>query len=169
MAANAELSPSGHELRFVWRQRDSEVERDAIHFWRRLNILPPDVTPEERAKELIAAAYKDGRLVGVTTGVPQRLDFLRAEFVMIRGAVDPDHRRGHAGIELALFLRRQMERWAADHPQERIGGLAAIIESPELIERQRQPHWPQTGFSLVGYTPDGRQVRVSWFEHFHLD
>ena len=42
-----------------------QIERDAVDFWRRLGNLPPDVAPEQRARELTAVAYKDGRIVGV--------------------------------------------------------------------------------------------------------
>jgi len=37
----------------------------------------------------------------------------------------------------------------------------------------RVPVWPNApglnGLVLVGYTPAGQQVRVSWFEHARLD
>ena len=50
--------PPGIEVRIAWRRDDPEIERDAIDFWRRLGNLPADVTPEERAKEIVLAAYR---------------------------------------------------------------------------------------------------------------
>ncbi len=157
------------ELRPAWRRDDARIEADAIDFWRRLAILPGKVLPEARAKELVAAAYKDGRLVGVTTATLDRLEFLRARLAMLRGAVDPEFRRSRAGFALALYSRDLIERWSYDHPDERVAGLGAIVESPDLVARQREPFWPQTRLGLVGYTKDGRQIRVSWFEDFRLD
>jgi hypothetical protein len=58
---------------------------------------------------------------------------------------------------------------AQEHPEERVLGLGAVIESPDLAERARQPFWPQTRMGLVGYTPEGRQIRVAWFAHARLD
>ena len=157
------------ELRSAWRRGDEAIEADAIAFWRRLAILPANVAPETRAKELVAVAYKDGRLVGVTTAALTRLEFLRARFAMIRAAVDPDYRRSRAAFALAVYSRDLIERWSCEHRHERVAGLGAIVESPDLVARQREPFWPQTRFGLVGYTKDGRQIRVSWFEDFRVD
>ena len=88
---------------------------------------------------------------------------------MLRGAVDPAFRRSRAGTALAVYSRALLGRWSYDHPHERVAGLGGSVESPDLIARQREPVWPQTGFVLVGYTREGRQIRVSWFEDFRLD
>ena len=62
-----------------------------------------------------------------------------------------------------------LERWSRDNPHERLGGLGAIVESPQLAERGKQPYWPETRFILAGFLPDGRQLRISWFEDFRVD
>jgi GNAT superfamily N-acetyltransferase len=160
---------AGFDLRPAWRLDDRRIEEDAVAFWRRLDILPPDVAPEQRARELVAVAYKNGRIVGVTTAALGRLEIVRARLAMLRGAVDPDHRRGRVGSALLIYTRELIERWSMDHPDERVAGLGAIIESPDLIARQKEPFWPMTRFGIVGYMPDGRQIRVSWFEDFRLD
>lgn len=160
---------AGYDLRPAWRLGDSRIEADAIAFWRRLDILPGNVKPEERARELAAAAYKDGRIVGVTTAALARLEQVRARFAMLRGAVDPEHRRSRVGFALAFYTRELIERWSMDNPEERVAGLGAVIESPDLVALQKQPFWPMSRFCLIGFTPEGRQVRVSWFEHFRLD
>ena len=157
------------DLRPAWRRGDQTIETDAIEFWSRLGILPVGVEPRARAKELVAVAYKEDRLVAVTTATLKRLDFLRARFAMLRGAVDPAHRRTRAGWALLLYTRELMERWSYDHPEERVAGLAAVVEAPELVALERQPFWPTSRFGLVGYTEAGRQIRVSWFEQFRLD
>ena len=168
-ASLPDLPTDEFDLRPAWRLRDPDIERDAIAFWRKLAILPADVSPEDRARELVAAAYKDDTLVGVSTATLNRLDFLRARFAMIRAAVDPEFRRSRAAFALAVYTRHLLERWSYEHPEERVAGLGAIIESPDLVARQKEPYWPQTRFGLVGYTKDGRQIRVSWFESFRLD
>ena len=164
----SEMAP-GYDIRPAWRLDDARIEADAIAFWRRLDILPADVRPEERARELGAVAYKDGRIVGVTTAGIARLEQVRARLAMLRGAVDPEHRRTHVGQALALYTRELVERWSMEHPEEKVGGLGAIVESPDLVARQKQPFWPMSRFGLVGFTPDGRQIRVSWFVDFRLD
>ena len=171
MALTSSIPPLGDEFEFrpAWLRRDAAIEADAIHFWQRLGILPPGVAPEDRARELVAAAYKDGRLVAVATAALARLEFLRARFAMLRAAVDPEHRRGRAAFGLALHCRALLESWSQAHPEERVAGIGAIIEAPELVARQKEPYWPTTQLGLVGYTAAGRQIRVSWFDGFRLD
>ena len=157
------------DYRPAWRLEDPSIEADALAFWERLGLLPGSVDPLARAKELVAVAYRKGELVAVATATLQRLEFLRARFAMLRAAVDPAWRRSRAAFGLALYSRRLLETWSYDNPEERVAGLAAIIEAAELVARQREPFWPTTKFGLVGYTKAGRQIRVSWFEDFRLD
>jgi hypothetical protein len=168
VAADAGADPD-YDLRPAWRLGDPAIERDAIAFWERTGILPAGVRAEERARELAAVAYRGERLVGVTTAVPGRIEALRGRFAMLRGSVDPAHRRSRLGFDLLMFSRELLERWSLQHPEEKLLGLGAVIESPDLAERARQPFWPQTRLGLIGYTPEGRQIRVAWFAHARLD
>ena len=160
MAHGAPDSSADLDLRAAWRRGDAELERDAVEFWAQLGILPAGVTPEERASELVAAAYRDGRLVGVTTASLNRYEPLRARFAFQRCAVVPELRRSQVGSALTRFSFALIEQWSAAHPEEKVLGYAGIIESPDLAEYQRLPVWGD-GFSLVGYLADGRQVRVA--------
>lgn len=169
MTITAEEMAPGFDFRFVWRAQDAGVEADAVAFWTRLGILPPEVRPEERAKELVTAAYKDGALVAVMTARAGQLDRVRARLAFVRGAVDPDHRRSRVAFAMMLHARAGLERWSAEHPEERLAGIGAFIESKALRERARQPYWPTTQFGVIGFMPDGRQIRVSWFRDFRLD
>lgn len=169
MSTSPEDLIPGFELRPAWRLDDARIEADAIAFWNRLDILPPGVSAEQRAKELIAVVYKDEQIVGVHTARIERVAQVRARLAMLRSAVDPDHRRTHVSMALTLYSRALLERWSAENPHERLAGLGAILESQQLAERGKQPYWPQTRFILAGILPDGRQFRVSWFEDFRLD
>jgi hypothetical protein len=157
------------EIRPGWRADDAQLEGDAVAFWQRLGLLPPDVEPQARAKEIVLGAYKDGRLIGLMTAVLGPLDFLRARFAFLRTAVDPELRRGHAAATMAYHARDLLERWSAEHPEERLAGLGAVLESRQLAEIAKEPYWPATRLMLARFLPDGRQVRVSWFSHYRVD
>ena len=167
--ASPEALIPGLELRPTWRLRDPRIEADAIDFWRRLDILPADVRPEQRASELIAVVYKDDRIVGVHTAVVERLEQVRARLAMFRSAVDPDHRRGHVSSALTLYSRALLETWSRENPHERLAGIGTVVESQQLIEAAKTPYWPTSRLILAGFLPDGRQLRISWFEDFRLD
>jgi hypothetical protein len=157
------------EIRRGWRAGDAQLEADAIAFWQRLGLLPAQVDPHARAKEIVLGAYKDGRLVGLTTAILAPLEFLRARFAFLRSAVDPELRRSHAAATMAYHARDLLERWSAEHPEERLAGLGAAIESRQLAEIAKEPYWPGTRLMLARFLPDGRQVRVSWFSHYRVD
>lgn len=160
---------AGFDLRPAWRLDDARIEADAVEFWRRLDILPPDVKPEERAKELVAVAYKDGRIIGVCTAQLARLDQVRARLAMIRSATDPEYRRGYSAQALTIYARELLEAWSMAHLEEKVAGMGAIIQSENLRGRGQEPVWPTTRLTLIGYTPDNCQIRVYWFEGFRLD
>ena len=157
------------EIRPAWRRDDPEIEADAIAFWKRLALLPPGTSPEARAKELIAAAYRGGRLVAVSTATIEWFAHLRARFAVLRGATDPAHRRSRAQLALAVPSRDLLERWALDNPQERLAGGLAFVETGEWGEFAKLPVWPESGLTFIGHAADGRQVRVAWFDHYRLD
>jgi len=94
---------------------------------------------------------------------------VRTRLAMLRGSVDPDYRR--TGIGLALYPRAldALEEWAAANPNEGVKGVGGIIESAELAGLQRVPYWAEVRSGLIGFTPDGRQIRVRWFRDVLLD
>ena len=157
------------EVRPGWRLHDAQLEADAVAFWTRMGLLAPDVSPHQRAGEIIGGAYQDGRFLGVATGMVERLEFLRARFVLLRVAVDRGARGNHVGTALAAFAYKYLETWAAEHREEKIAGIAAVIQTQEYAKILKVPYWPPSRLGLVGFTPEGRQVRVAWFEHFHYD
>ena len=169
MSASPEELVPGFELRPAWRLNDARIEADAIAFWRRLANLPPDAAPEQRAKELIAVAYKGDRLVGVHSATIERVEQVRSRLAMLRSAVDPDYRRTRLSMAMTLYSRALLKRWSRDNPHERLAGLGAILDSELLAERGKEPWWPQTRFILAGFLADGRQLRISWFEDFLVD
>ncbi len=169
MTVTAEEMAPGFEFRFVWQQEDGDAEADAIAFWNRIGILPPGTAPEARAKELVTIVYKDGRTVALATAQAGMFDQVRARLAFMRGAVDPDYRRSRVGFAMGLHARANLELWSAEHPETRLAGLGGFVEGSELLERGREAYWPTMKWGVVGFMPDGRQIRVSWFRHFRLD
>ncbi|HYD13247.1 MAG TPA: hypothetical protein VEC11_10405 [Allosphingosinicella sp.] len=114
-------------------------------------------------------AYRDDRLVAVTTLVVARIEQVRVRIAMLRSATDPEHRRAHLANALTILTREVIEDWATDHPEERIGGMGAVIESEYLRSWTKKAVWPTTKLNLIGHMPDGRQLRLYWFPDFTFD
>lgn len=159
----------GLDVRVAWRRDDLAIRADAIAFWERLGVLPPGVSPEQRAGELAAAVYKNGALVAVATAVPQRIDFLRANFLQLRSMADPACSREEVQVAFADPVRKALEEWAAANPDQGLAGVVTFVDPKAVGELAHMPIWPVWPLSLVGYLHDGRQVRVCWFDHFLFD
>lgn len=157
------------DLRPAWRLGDATIERDAIAFWTRVQILPSGVQPEDRVGELVAVAYHKRTIVGVATAQLAPIKTLKGRFAVYRCAVDPDHRRQGLASALTVYARDLIEDWSLRHPEEKLLGLAAAVETPDLTIRLREPVWPETRLNLAHFLPDGRQLRVAWFAHARLD
>jgi GNAT superfamily N-acetyltransferase len=158
-----------YDIHSAWRRDNEQFEADAIEFWNRLDILPPDVTAKERARELAAVAYKDGKLVAVTTIRLAEVKQVRARLGMLRAATDPEHRQSNVARALAVLTRAILERWAMEHPEEKVMGMGAVVQSEHLSGLEKVPVWPTTFLTLIGWTAKDQQLRVTWFEDARLD
>ena len=132
-------------------------------------MLPPDVTPESRAKQLVAAAYRGDRIVALCSAVIEHINFLRAKFLVLRSMTDPEFQRSHAQIALALPVKAELEAWAAAHQEEKIAGVIGFVAPGAWGDFARLPVAPLWAWPLVAYTHDGQQVRAVWFDDFRFE
>jgi GNAT superfamily N-acetyltransferase len=153
-------------LKNVWRRNDPADEEAARGFWTQWNQIAPRLH-HQRAAELGVMTYAGDRLIAVATAELAVLPGLRARFAVAQLGVDPAYRRQSVSRRTFGYLLTILEEWSVAHPEEKVVGMAAVIEAHEYAEKQREPVWPDWGLNLglVGYTPRGQQIRVSWFRH----
>lgn len=147
----------------AWRKDDPKLEADAAAFWREHNLLPADVTADERLKQLAVLAYDGDKLIGLSTLRINYFNMLRQKFAFLREAVAPDYRLQSVSRDLAVQTRKVIEPYALAHPQEEIAGMAAVYQAPGIGKRAIGR---QGRMALIGYTANDEQVRVAWFDHF---
>lgn len=157
------------EYAWVWRKAEPKVVEQAVALWTSLGALPPGVDPFERARELCAVAYMDGEMVGVATVDVRHSPLVGAKIGFMRALVAPQARRHRVAWDLVVQAYKDLEAWAAENPDEKMMGMGVVIQSRALAEFSRQPVWPQTGLTVIGYTKTGQQIRVAWFKHALLD
>lgn len=167
-AEMAEVGDPPFTVRAVWGEPDLKVRADAVALWAELGILPAQVDPESRADELCTVAYVGERLVGVCTVTFQRLESLRRRFGFFRVLVHPDFRRLGINGELNHAAHDAIEAWSRAHPDEKVMGMAAIIQNRGLLASRQPAFYPGRGLTLVGYTAGGERIRVAWFAHARL-
>lgn len=153
------------EFRAAWRKADAELERDAKEFWQtRLRLLPRNVDPEARARQLCAVAYRDGVPVGVSTATIEYIKQFRSNMAVYRCAVARQFAHQPLSWRITDFSREVLERWSLENPDEKVMGLMAVMQSRELVTRYPQV-FGVVNMTFTGFTPAGFPIRVAWFKH----
>jgi len=159
------------DVRFVtaWRRNNPQHEADVRAYWARVPVVPARVM-DRRVKELCILAYSGDRVVAEASAELVMLPGLRARFAMGRVSVDADHRRGTLGARIGGHMRRILEAWSLENPEEDVKGFGGVITAAEFGEKQSQPVWHDWGvdIAVAGYTPSGEQIRVGWFAHARI-
>lgn len=148
----------------AWRLNNPAYERDAIALWTDTKRLMPNVSVEERARELAAVAYVGDELVAVSTCQLEYYEPLRQRFAFMRLMVRPSAEKSGHVVPLTFCFRETLRQWSLANPQERLAGYGAYLANRNYGERPVL----NAGLTLVGYSATGGQVRVCWWDHFHL-
>jgi hypothetical protein len=158
------------EYETAWRRDNPKHATDAVAFWTGLGMLPADLA-EQRTRDLCSMAYAGGKLVGVSTVELQMTEPLRSRLAFYRCAVAPEFRRQSMAIMLTRHTLITMEGWSHENPQEKVNGLATVLQADELDEKSKNPVWGEYygNLNLVGFTPAGAQIRVAWFRHAQVE
>jgi hypothetical protein len=150
----------------AWRLRDAAVERDAELFWRRERLLPQVADVGERLTELCMAGYDGETLVALTTARIRYVGFLGVKLAMLRVATTAEHRRSRLATFIQAESREYLEQWSAANPDEEVMGMGTIYQVADTGRNPPTPaYFPGAHLSFIGWTGNGEQMRVAWFDH----
>lgn len=154
------------DIRYVtaWKQGDARLEGDVMAMWRDMGLMPQGGRPEERLRELVVLAYKGERLVGITSADVKPYAPLRQRFAFMRLLMRAEAAGSGLAVSLTVQLREVLRRWAFDNPQEQLAGYGAVIGEKVYMADPVLA----SGLTVVGYTPEGHQVRIFWWDHFRI-
>src|SRR5262245_39993742 len=156
----------------AWRLNDARIAEDAKAFWQRLRVLPTSVSADQRAMELCAAAYIRHELVGVSTISLEYHPGLRCRLGIFRCLVSPDHTQRRIPKRLTDYSRGLLESWSKQNPREEVLGMAFSLKSQKFDLLRKRPVWRGANnayYWLIGYAPNGNQIRLTWFAHATVD
>jgi hypothetical protein len=153
----------------AWQRNDTSIIKDATDFWLKLRVLPAGVAVEQRAQELCAAAYVGSEIVGVSTIALRHSPTLRCRLGFFRCLVSPTHSDRRLARRLTIYSRELLEQWSRENPGEKVLGMAAILENANFDLLATRPIWHAADLRLIGYTPNGQQIRLTWFDHARLE
>lgn len=164
----AKIPIAGEEIRDVWQQDTSGFADDVTAYWKQYDFLPPNVSAEARLKRVSAIAYVDGVLAGANTVRIENVPDVRGKFAFVNASVAPEFRRHYLQVRLVGHSQAILETWARENPQEELKGVAVVLQADFQEGRPFPPVTPTNQTVLIGYDPEGFQVRIKWFDHIRV-
>lgn len=156
-------------FRTAWRKADKELEQDAKTFWQsQKRLLPANVDPADRARELCAVAYRDNTVVGVSTATIEFVPQFRSYMAAYRCSVSSGFLTfPPLSWSITDYSRKVLEQWSLENPNEKVMGLMAILQAQAFVQRCPYIVGP-ANMVFTGFSPAGYPIRVAWFKHARI-
>lgn len=157
-------SPTEQRIEVVWRELDRELSNRLVDFWVRHGVLD-EAGARRRLAEVICVLFDaEGEIAGVNSAYAAEAPLVGRRFWIYRRFLAPGS-GAEAETERSLIrvARETLAReftGALDEPL----GLCVLISDRALMDRYPEAVWPDTGLLFAGYTPEGVQVRICYFE-----
>lgn len=159
-----------HSYRTItdWQQLDSAVGEAIREFWVREQANVAGDAATRRLAEVVAHVLdEDGELVAVATATPKILPRLGQPLYYYRCFVGKAWRASKLVRPLLRHTQKVLGRYARDHDYPCIGVLLEL-ENEGFADTLRWAHWSGVGFSYIGVSPRGLDLRVWYFRGARL-
>jgi hypothetical protein len=146
-----------------WQQLDPETGKAIRAFWEReqANVSGDEAT--RRLDEVVAHVVDEsGELVAVATVAQKILPRLGQPMYYYRCFVGKAWRSSKLVRPLLRHTQKVLEKYARANDFPCIGILLEL-ENEGFADTLRWAHWPGVGFSFIGVSPRGLDLRVCYF------
>ena len=142
------------------RMTDKRAEQ-LLRFWSANGALD-EAAGRRRLPEVVCVLVDDaGEIAGVNSVYAGDAPLVGRRFWIYRNFLLP------AGADAAPAMMSAAFRALEEEFDPSGGGpigLCALIADRELLRRHPEAVWPEIGMLYAGYTVDGKQVRIAYFE-----
>ena len=159
-------TPKGNKLDIVFKnvREDSSVHEKVIAFWKELQALPPQVDPNERAKQLLFVAENNDEVIAVTTTHRIHVKSLNNRpFFNFRVLIHPSFRIPGLVDKLCVLSRDFLESLWLEKQTDCIG-MITLAENKHLQLHRNEAVWPSSGFTFIGFSKSGSPIRILYFK-----
>ncbi|HJU26099.1 MAG TPA: hypothetical protein VJ722_05435 [Rhodanobacteraceae bacterium] len=153
------------EYRYVtdWLQLDPAMGEAIRAFWRREQANVEGERATQRLNEVVAHVLDaDGELAAVSTATPKILPRLGQPLYYYRCFVGKQWRSSKLVRPLLRHTQEVLEDHARKNNYPCIGVLLEL-ENEGFADTLRWAQWPGVGFSFIGVSPRGLELRVRYF------
>jgi hypothetical protein len=144
---------------------DEELAELILAFWAQHSSLPADAA-RNRIPEVVCVMRNDaGEILGVTSVTAAAIPEIGARrFWVHRSLLAPGTSETAWDELLEACFETLAEEFESTEAPEWPVGVCTLVGDPAILERRPEAVWPDLRFLYAGYRPDGRQMRIRYFE-----
>lgn len=138
-----------------------ELLEELVRFWTERGALDEQAARVRAPQVLCVLRDEEGRIVGVNSAFAEEVPAIGGRtFWIYRMLIDESH-RAEAAPEM---LEEAFGSLAADFDADGPVGLCVLLADPSIFPNHERAFWEELDLIYAGYLPDGRQVRLRYFE-----
>jgi hypothetical protein len=151
-----------------WPQGTPKDGAAVLEFWRRENAIGDEAQAQQRLREVVLhACDEDGEVAGVCTAVSITLPRLGQPMYYYRCFIGRNWRMTRLVMRMLKRTQAVLEDYARAHHYPCIGILLEL-ENTRFAEMLRMPAWINPGFTYIGRSQRGLDLRVHYFRGARL-
>jgi hypothetical protein len=156
------VANGGYRIERV-RGREPAWSDAILEFWADRGVVEGDAARRRLADVVCVLLDADGAIAGVNSVFAERLPAVGGRsFWFYRALIDPED--GDIEAEMIDEAHAALaDGFAASDGSGPIG-LCVLVGDAETIRRRPETVWPGAGLIYAGYTKDGKQIRLGYFE-----
>jgi hypothetical protein len=154
--------PEGYSVEVVRGRIDDALARDLVRFWTSYRVMSPNQA-QERLKHVVCVLRDAGNnLAGVNSVDAREVELIGNRRLWVYKSFIPNVSPSLNSAMLQSALDALNERY--DGGEKEPKGVCVLITDRELMKRFPEAIWPGSGLMFAGYTREGAQARVRWFD-----
>lgn len=157
--------PTGYEIETVWRSVGEGLTDELVAFWTGHGALNESQAQERAPQVVCVLRDSGGAIAGVNSVYRDSVPVVGDRTFWIYRTFAPGDEAGSAAEEMLAAARDRLAREFNEADDSDRGPIGlCVIARPEMAGPRTEATWPTSELVLAGYTPEGAQVRIRYFE-----
>ncbi len=159
-----ENNPYGITFEEVFGKVDQKLAGELIDVWTNNNLLREGESGKERAKQVVLIVRNENqKIIGISTAYPIHVEQLKNKLFAFRCMLVPEYRYPGLLTKLTVKTRDYLEDIHSSYDPYCIG-IFTEIQNTKLNDHRKEAVYPGSGFTFIGYSNKGFQIRVYYFK-----
>ena len=165
----AESKAPAYRFESVWQSTSPELQQEIVAFWVKNGAVSAADELVTRAKQaIIIMRAVDGSIAAVSTAVLEIIPRLQQPLYYYRTFCAEAHRGYGTSRDMMKASQAALHQYNLKLPEPESIGIHIELENELLAKQYPTAQWAQTGFTFIGYSPNGYVVRAYYFPGFTL-